>query len=358
MISIEKSECDMRPASAGPSLSPPQFLFIDINMRCNLRCQHCGYWKVKHGDPPGLISIERRDEILREFADMNPKGAVVICGGEILLDQDRFFAVTTTCRQIGLRCFAVNNGTQITSAAMADRLVLEGPSEITISLNSHRREVHDETRGVVGSFDKAVRALRLLLEARKRHGSALKVCAMAVVCERNYRELDAFYDFVLNDIGADKLKLNFLQPSFGPPTYWFLDRFFQQNIIRDEEELGRIIRACDVKYGLRINPVWLEQVKMYHRSVPKNALALLGWRSPTRTKEHICNSYERNLMVDLVGGARLCFNPAFPGVALRQPGDLRRFWESSDPLRKRMSRCKRYCAISHSVRKENATLKG
>ena len=35
---------------------------------------------------------------------------------------------------------------------------------------------------------------------------------MAVICEQNYRELDAFYRFVLRDIGADKLKLNFLQP--------------------------------------------------------------------------------------------------------------------------------------------------
>ena len=335
----------------------PRFLFVDINMRCNLRCQHCMYWQVKQGDPPDLISIERRNEIIREFATMSDHGAVVICGGEILLDPDRFYAVTQTCRASGLRCLAVNNGTMIANATAADRLIEQGPSEVTISLNSHRREVHDETRGVVGSFDKAVRALRLLLDSRQRHGGGPKIYAMAVMCERNYRDLDAFYDFVLNDIGADKLKLNFLQPTFGPPTWWYRDRFFQQNIIRDEEELARIIRACDAKYGLRINPVWLKQVQMYHRSIPKSALALLGWRALRGTTEHICNSYERNIMVSLNGTAGLCFNPVFPGVKLQQVGDLRRFWETSDPLRKRMSRCNRYCAISHSVRKESATLK-
>jgi MoaA/NifB/PqqE/SkfB family radical SAM enzyme len=283
---------------------------------------------------------------------------VVICGGELLLDPDRFYAVTDTCRENGLRCFAVTNGTMVLNAAAADRLVERGPSEITISLNSPRREVHDETRGVVGSYDKAVGALKLLLESRQRHGGGPRIYAMAVVCERNYRELDAFYDFVLNDIGADKLKLNFLQPSFGPPTWWFQDRFFQKNTIRDDKELARIIRACDGKYGLHINPLWLEQVQMYLRSVPKNALARLGWRALTGTKEHICNSYERNIMVNLEGVARLCFNPAFPGVQLQGAGDLRRFWESSDPLRARMRRCNRYCAISHSVRKEHATLRG
>ena len=55
---------------------------------------------------------------------------------------------------------------------------------------------------------------------------ATKIYVMAVICEFNYRDLDAFYDFVLNDIGADKLKLNILQPTFGPPTVWYQDRFF------------------------------------------------------------------------------------------------------------------------------------
>ena len=335
----------------------PQFLFVDVNRRCNLRCQHCMYWKAKRDDPSTHISIERRNEIIQEFAGMNDNGAVVICGGESMLDLDRYFAVTVKCAESGLRCFSVLNGTRLTTTDMADRMIEEGPTEITVSLNSHHPEVHDETRGVVGSFDKAVGALRLLLESRSRNGRGPKILAMAVICERNYRDLDAFYGFVLNDIRADKLKLNFLQPTFGPPTVWYQDRFFDQNVIRDEEELARIIRACDEEYGLRINPVWLEQVKMYHRSIRKNGWRRLGWRRGKGTEEHICNSYERNIMVDLWGRARLCFYPGFPAFQLVQPGDLRRFWESCDRLRQRMSRCNRYCAISHSVRKESATLK-
>jgi len=335
----------------------PQFLFVDINRRCNLRCQHCLYWQAKPDDPATHIPIERRNEIIQEFAGLNGNGTVVICGGEGMLDPDRYFAVTAKCAASGLRCFSVINGTRLTTAEMADRMIVAGPTEITVSLNSHHPEVHDKTRGIAGSFDKAVAALRLLLEARSRNGRRPKIFAMAVICEHNYRDLDAFYDFVLNDIGADKLKLNFLQPTFGPPTLWYQDRFFAQNIIRDEEELARIIRLCDGKYGLRINPLWLEQVRMYHRSIRKNGWKRLGWRRGKGTEEHICNSYERNIMVDLWGRARLCFYPGFPAFQLLQPGDLRRFWESCDRLRQRMSRCNRYCAISHSVRKVSATLR-
>jgi len=36
---------------------PPQFLFVHVNKRCNLRCQNCDFWELddsdKHnGNPP------------------------------------------------------------------------------------------------------------------------------------------------------------------------------------------------------------------------------------------------------------------------------------------------------------------
>jgi len=346
----------MSPSSQCLANPAPRFLFIDINRTCNLRCQHCMYWKAKPDDTVGVISMDRRNEIIQEFAEMNAKGAVVLCGGESMLDLDRYFAVTAKCIESGLRCFSVINGTKVTTVEMADRIIREGPTEVTVSLDSHLQEVHDEMRGVVGSFDKAVRALRLLLKSRAREGRGPKIFAMALICERNYRDLDAFYDFLLNYIGADKLKLNFLQPTFGPPTLWYRDRFFSRNVVRNEEELERVIRACDVKYGLRINPRWLEQVRMYHRSVRNNGWWFLGWRRGKGTEKHICNSYERNIMVDLWGRARLCFYPGFPSFQLNAPGDMHYFWERSDRLRERMRRCNRYCAISHSVRKESATV--
>ena len=337
-------------------LHPPRFLFIDINKRCNLRCQHCLYWRQDEDDRENYISRQRRTEIFEEFAEMNPQGTVVLCGGEKMLDCDNYFSASRTCQALGLKCFSVVNGTRIQNAQIAEQMIREGPSEITISLNSHLPEVHDRTRGMVGSYAKAVTALRLLLVARERLNSAKPVYAMAVICEQNYRELDPFYAFVLNDIGADKLKLNFLQPTFGAPS-GFDDLFFEQNVIKDPAELVSIIKDCDKKYGLNINPKWLQQVAMYHQSIQQNQDARRGWGGTAGTREHICNSYERNIMVDLYGNARLCFSSRFPSLRLLQRGNLRFFWESSYFIRQMMKNCNAYCGISHSVRRENATLK-
>jgi len=336
---------------------PPRFLFLDINQRCNLRCGHCHYWRRDDRDRHRYLPTSRRHEILQEFVGLNPNGTVVICGGESMLDIDDYFSITKECLRLRIQCFSVINGTRVQTEAMADRMITEGPSEITLSVNSHEAEIHDASRGVRGSYTQVVNAMRLLIASRNRQKAKKPIYAMAVVFERNYRNLDRFYDFILNDVGADKLKLNFLQPSFGFPKWRLVDRFFKENVISDCEALALVIQRCDRKYRLRINPAWLEHVKMYHRSIQENRNAGMGWLHRTGTREHICNTYDRNIMVDLYGKARLCFNGAFPSFSLQAGGGLTRFWyERSLPIREKMKQCNRYCGISHSVRRESATL--
>lgn len=340
--------------TVAPLLSPPRFLFVTVNQRCNLRCQHCYFWQRDDKDRPNYMPQSRLHEVMQEFAEMNPRGNVVICGGEPMLDLEIYFGITRKCRDLGLTAISVVNGTRIRTPDMADRMILEGPHEISISLNSQRADLHDETRGVPGAFDKAVRALRLLVDARKRLGATgTRIYVMGLIFDRNYREIDAFYDFVLNDIGADKLKLNFLQPAFGQPGD--SDAFFAEHTRVDPDELGGILDHCDRKYGLGYNPEWRRQVPMYFRSLNRIADLQRGWGSEGRTEEHICNTYDRNIMVNEYGMARLCFSTGFPGMQLEKYGDLRRFWEGAEATRCEMRQCNRFCGISHSVRRATTT---
>jgi len=339
------------------SLPPPRFVFMEVNKRCNLRCVHCDFWHRTDGDKANYLSPRAKEVILDDFATMNDQGNLVICGGEPMLDLDTYFHLAAACRSRGLRALSVVNGTRIRSADMADRMIAEGPHEISISLNSQRRDLHDRTRGVNGAFDKAVAALRLLVEARARVGTDdPKIYVMGLIYGSNYREIEKFYDFVLNDIGADKLKLNYLQPAFGQGEE--LDDFFASETAVDPDELVTILRQCDQRFGLGLNPVTVEQIGMYFRSMQDQGDLSKGWRSKARTSDHICNTYERNVMIDHYGVARLCFSHVFPGMQLAEPGDLTNFWQNADEIRADMRQCNRFCGISHSVRKESSTLAG
>jgi MoaA/NifB/PqqE/SkfB family radical SAM enzyme len=352
-VSLAASDPSHRRRQDG--LPPPQFLFVHVNKRCNLRCRHCDYWQLDDGDRENYLRGERMVALLTEFAELSPGGKVVICGGEKLLDPDDFFPITTTCRRLGLRALGVTNGTLIREARFAERLIREGSHEVSVSLNSHRRELHDETRGVPGAFDRSVRALRLLIEARERLGAHdTRIHVMGLVFGRNYEELEAFYDFVLNEVGADKLKLNFLQPTFGNAGR--VDDFFAAHRTADPERLMAVIDRCDARFGLGLNPAWKRDVEIYFRSLRECVDPERGWRTRCGTREPICNAYERNIVVDHYGKARLCFSTRYPGLRLRERGDLRRFWEGAGPIRWRMRGCRYFCGISHSVRRETSTL--
>ncbi len=333
----------------------PRFLYVHVNQRCNLRCMHCDFWRRDDNDRAHYLSWDRKRDILTEFSALSPSGRVVVCGGESMLDLKDYFAISEHCRHLGLRCLSVVNGTRVADSAIAHRIIQSGPHEISISLNSHLEAEHDRTRGRTGAFRRAVTAVRLLLQARKDlEARDSRVYVMGLIHGHNFRSLDSFYDFVLNDLRADKLKLNFLQPSFGCNSV--LDLFFSAHHQIDSAELLDILAQCDKKYRLHLNPAWLRQVAVYCESLNKATDAEMGWKAQSSTSEHLCNTYDRNIMVDLYGVARLCFSTRFPGVILRTEGDLTNFWRAADPLREIMSKCNCFCGISHSVRSESSTL--
>jgi hypothetical protein len=183
---------------------------------------------------------------------------------------------------------------------------------------------------------------------------------MGLVCASTYRLLDSFYDLVLRRLGADKLKLNVLQPTFlhtrvGQEISG--DHFFAEESQVEPEVFRKVLSDCDVKYGLRLNPAWVGQVVEYFRSLHGRSDLVDGWTSAVGTSSQICDSGERNVMVDLCGRVSLCFSTRFPRFRLRGRGDLSRFWKSpvAEKVREKMRVCRCLCGISHSVRRESAT---
>ena len=323
----------------------PQILYVELNERCNLRCEHCEFWK--HDRQLGMDDALLR-QIVQEFSAMGGK-TVVTCGGEASLEGYRFWNLHAAARACGLNSFSVTNGTRITPSN-AIRWATAGPSEITVSLDSHDRTLHDQWRGVP-NWQVAVRALRLLLA--ERISSDPRVYAMTIVAERNYRDLPRLYDLVLGDIKADKLKLNIAQPTFG---YTKDDQWFADNCVKDPDALIMVIEACDKEWGIQRNPQWMKDVHMYCTSVLANGDAASGRRGTGETERNICNSGDRNIWLSWKGTGRLCPSAVFPGRRIKSGADLRDLWETAT-WRGEMRVCRRYCGISHSVRREPATLR-
>lgn len=365
-------------------MQPPRFLFVHLSESCNLKCQHCLYWQpivsgtrkgfpnplamirdelsssAPHAMPdnPDNITVDRKLAIAAEFAELNPRGVVVTCGAESTMDLEGFFRFTMGCRALGLRIVSVTNGVKVSTPEKASRMVADGPTELSLSIDSHLEGLHDEMRGVRGSFKAVTKAIRLMLAARRDLGLGAdrKIHAMVLLCSLNYLDLEDTFEFALKELGADKLKINMLQPTFGCSTG--VDEFFEKHSTMDGDRLMEILRRCNARYGLGYNPAWISQVGMYAKSVARAPEAGRGWQNPIRTSEQICNSGERNMVVDMRGIVRLCVSEIFPGIAWQSHGDLRSFWEGGDAIREKMSTCKQLCGITHSMRRLSSTFAG
>lgn len=343
----------------------PKFLFLSINEICNLHCQHCEYWRTKQPDL-AVSSLDRQLEIIMEFAELSPGGSVVICGGEPMLDVNTYFKVCSTARALGLRTLSVTNGTMIKYHSDAIRVIQEGPDEISISLDGPNATIHDRMRGTKGAFEAATNAIYILSDVRALAAQSSntthlpKIYVMGLLTASTATKLDEFYDLVLNNLGADKLKLNTLQPSFlntRSNQRITHDSFFEKESQLDVAQLEASLEYCNKKYNLNYNPNWVRQVLSYFRGLQGAPGLHRGWGAGLKTDEHICNSADRNIMVDVVGNASLCFATGFPRMQLKAYGDLKSFWASSGSIRAQMATCNNLCGISHSVRRENATLK-
>ncbi len=275
---------------------------------------------------------------------------MVTCGGEPMLDLEEYYLLTNACRSLGLGCFSVVNGTRVHNERSAERMVTEGPSEVTISLDHWIPEENDRLRGAQGAHLVASRAVKLLAAARSRLHSTVKINVMTILSEDTWRTLSDFFEYVLGDLGADKLKLNVIQPTFQ--NQGSQDTYYATSSIKDIDGCMSMIKECDRKWSIARNPQWIADVRMYLQSIRN---PLMGWHSSRVTSQAICNSYERNIMLDLYGNARLCFSEIFPSTKV-EPETLKDFWYST-PFRECMIGCKQYCGISHSVRRSESTLK-
>jgi MoaA/NifB/PqqE/SkfB family radical SAM enzyme len=191
-----------------PTVPRPWKITLVANELCNLRCRHCYAWRT--GDRRGLAT----GSILSALDELNDwVGAykLFLAGGEPTLRDDLAVIVERAAGRGNLVSLATN-GSRIDRSA-ADTLVRAGLGHVDVALDSLTPAIHDRNRGRSGAHERAVRAIRLLDEARRRHGARMYINAAAVVAGFNVHELPALAAWVA-DSGADNLLLQPVMPPF------------------------------------------------------------------------------------------------------------------------------------------------
>jgi radical SAM protein with 4Fe4S-binding SPASM domain len=167
-------------AVRGASFSswPLHSLCMELTLRCNLRCLHCG---SAAGD--ARTNELALPEIIPILEDLRALGAkrLVLLGGEPLLHPD-WEEIVTMAKAFGLRVSLISNGLAVTQT-VALALAGLGVDVVGISIDGASDEIHDGLRGAVGARMRAWAAVEHV------RGAGIPVTIITTVTRANLAEL-------------------------------------------------------------------------------------------------------------------------------------------------------------------------
>jgi SynChlorMet cassette radical SAM/SPASM protein ScmE len=171
--------------------SAPSSVDIAITGHCNLKCKYCFY-----ADEMAALSDLPTERWLAFFEELGRLAVqrVTLTGGEAFTRPDLFGLIDGIVAN-RMRYNLLSNGTLITEKTLSKfeagkrRLRLD---YIQISIDGSRAEIHNRSRP--DSFDRALRGLRLLVEAN------LPVVARVTVNRHNVDDLENIARLLLEDI--------------------------------------------------------------------------------------------------------------------------------------------------------------
>ena len=180
----------------------PLVVSWNVTRKCNLKCPHC-YINATTETLNNELSTEEAKGLIDQISEVS-RPLLILSGGEPLLRKDIFELVRYGTEK-GLKMGLGSNGSLIDDIA-AKRLKEAGVKTVSISLDSSIPERHDEFRGVSGSWEKAVSAIKALRD------NDMLVQVNTTVTQNNFDEIDEIMTLV-EKLEVENFHLFFLVPT-------------------------------------------------------------------------------------------------------------------------------------------------
>ena len=161
----------------------PFLVFWEITRACALACSHCRAEAQPRRHPEELDS-EQSLRLIRQLADWKPP-MLILTGGDPLMRRDALDLVRAAADSglhVGLSPSATN---RLMQADFAE-IKAAGVQRMSLSLDGATRETHDSFRGVTGTYDRTIEAVR------RSHEAGLSLQINTTLTRGNVGEYEAF----------------------------------------------------------------------------------------------------------------------------------------------------------------------
>jgi len=180
----------------------PLVISWNVTLKCNMKCPHC-YINSAEGKLPDELNTMEAFNLIDQLAEVT-RPLLILSGGEPLLRQD-IFEIISYAKKRGFKVGLGSNGSLI-NWDVARRLKEVGVDIVSISLDSINPEKHDSFRGVKGAWEKAVNAIKTLID------NDVIVQVNTTITKENHAEISQIIKFA-EDLGVENFHLFFLVPT-------------------------------------------------------------------------------------------------------------------------------------------------
>jgi radical SAM protein with 4Fe4S-binding SPASM domain len=214
------------------NVSPPPLAYnLKITNACNLRCKMCAQWG-EHGynftrptsEIKQIVPLETYKKMIDDIKHLRP--AIYIWGGEPFL-YPPLMELMEYIKKNKLVLELVTNGVKLEENA--EQLVDLGLEGLMVSVDGPR-DIHDEVRGVKGTFDKLMSGLQQVKEFKKKKKKNYpNIVFFSTICKENSDYFDKITE-VGEAIGIDMMVIY--------PSWFTTEEIGKKHTEIMEKELG------------------------------------------------------------------------------------------------------------------------
>jgi radical SAM protein len=161
----------------------PFLVFWEITRSCALACSHCRAEAQPRKHPEELDSMQAV-ALIGQLAEWKPP-MLILTGGDPLMWRDALDLVREAS-DAGLHVGLSPSATQRLLQVDFAQLKAAGVQRMSLSLDGATRETHDSFRGVVGTYDRTIEAVR------RAHEVGLSLQINTTLTRGNIHEYEAF----------------------------------------------------------------------------------------------------------------------------------------------------------------------
>ncbi len=148
----------MIPIQSWPYEKKPLIVFWETTRACKLACKHCRAEAIEN-PLPGELSYNEGLKLIDDITSFGrPYPILILTGGDVLMRKD-LWDITSYSLQKGIRTALAPSVTPLLNNKTIRKIADIGIKSVSISLDSPFPQIHDEIRGVNGTFEKTIKVI-------------------------------------------------------------------------------------------------------------------------------------------------------------------------------------------------------